>query len=274
MAPTRTILLALLLTMPLACTSASTRRAPQSADETSAAKAERGPTDAAALLFRATRTLPLDVDRRSTIGALDDELAISRAHVSAAFEDLKAVLVAGIRGGRIDRARIANDEDAIEETMQVHVNETIHALDSLHALLVGAQRIAVVEAARSNLEPVGGGPPSTEGIEVRNRHKLDELVSALRLDAGQRDRVWALVDKTPSAMESPYETRRQRAEALFAAFEAPTFDARTVVTAPGETNVRERVDERVSFVCDLVPMLRPDQREKLAALVEDRWTRR
>jgi hypothetical protein len=285
MSPERTLLFCVVLTLPLACTRASTGPAPGGAEcafsDTAAPEAEQAPPEPAVLLFQATRTLDLDGDRRATVEALSGQLESSGVRVRAAFERLKVVLIDSVRAGAIDRAKVHEDEEVAVEALQVHADASIHALDALHALLDGPQRLAVVVSARDGWEnapltpPMGGGPALAEQtIEARDRGRLDDLTSELGLDADQRGQVWTLISSMPSAMESPYATREQRAEALFVAFRAPTFDAKAVVLGPSETHARERIEARVAFLTDLLPILRPEQRERLVVLIDRRWTQR
>lgn len=64
--------------------------------------------------------------------------------------------------------------------------------------------------------------------------------------------------------------------ALLTAFESDTFDAETAVPAPSVSPadaIREGIDQQIAFFSRLLPLLRPDQRAKLASSLENRGMR-
>ncbi len=67
-----------------------------------------------------------------------------------------------------------------------------------------------------------------------------------------------------------HEERRKRRDALFNAFESSTFNATALAPPNLGAEVRTHLDQQVAFLSRLVPILRTDQREKLASMIETR----
>jgi hypothetical protein len=71
------------------------------------------------------------------------------------------------------------------------------------------------------------------------------------------------------------EEQQRRLDTILSGFASDTFDARSVLPAAAQIAdmVRQHTDREVAWLTKLVPILRPDQREKLAASIESRGVR-
>ena len=78
---------------------------------------------------------------------------------------------------------------------------------------------------------------------------------------------------TPAAMDAKKADMKKRMDTLLTAFEADAFDAKKMDMAimPGK-KPHEMLDKHVQFFTQLLPLLKPEQREKLAASMDRRTT--
>ena len=102
------------------------------------------------------------------------------------------------------------------------------------------------------------------------KRRLDRKTAELGLDTAQQEQVAKWLAEEPRTMRSMYEEKRKRRDTLFTAFESNTFDATAVAPPNMGAEVREHLDRHVAFLSKLVPILRPDQREKLASMIGTR----
>ena len=228
--------------------------------------------DPAAALLKATDQLGLGVAQQSTVSTLESSLAASGRELGLAFQKLNADLAAQVRVGAIDPARVQADEAAITTALQAHVTQEVEALNRLHATLDPAQRVAAVNAVRSaqpgNTEeqavPQGSAGPAS---------LLDRLTRELGLDGDQQQQVAALLAERSGSADVDHARYEQHFQQVLSAFTDDSFDARTTLASmtPAPVDiVQEHVERKAAFLSKLVPILRPDQRDKLATKIENR----
>jgi len=201
--------------------------------------------------------------------------------VRAAMKSFRADLSAGAKAGKLETAKLTADDAVVDKAIADHQANEGAALDSLHALLTPAQRTTLVTSIQSKQgeretrmtawmktkEP-DGGPPDW------NKRRVDRLTAQLTLDAAQQKQVAALLTKAKdppntAAFESRWDDHKKRTEALLTAFAGETFDGKKVdlTVLPGKT-AHEPMDHMVAFVTQLLPILHPDQRDRLGAMLD------
>lgn len=194
-------------------------------------------------------------------------------------------LLAGVRAGKIDPGKLdARRADADKAQATRHDRE-LEALGALHAALTPAQRKTLVTAARQRRaardergeDRPDKGPPSGDPTGFATR-RAERLTKQLELDPAQQKRVEALVAKdrpealTPAARQAERHEAERRVDAVWAAFEADTFDATKLGTLPAPPpKAKSRMTRELGFLAELLPILRPEQRERLAASMERRF---
>lgn len=234
--------------------------------------AGRHPMDPAAALLKSTDQLGLSEGQQATVRTLEASLEASGRGLGAAFQRLNADLAAQVRVGTIDPAHVQTDEAAITSALQSHITQEIEALNRLHATLDPAQRAAAVNAVRSaqagsteeQARPSGPAGPAA---------RLDRLTQELGLDADQQQQVAGLLsDRSDAAHAADRAQYEQRFDQVLTAFANEDFDARatlgSMTPAPADV-LQEQVETKAAFLSKLVPILRPDQREKLATKLEE-----
>jgi hypothetical protein len=223
-------------------------------------------------LLRAADQLSLRGNRSATVLALEQQLHDSWRNVDAAFRAMRDHLAAQVRTGAIDSAQVQADENLVANAVAAHRAQETFALNSLHALLDPAQRVAIATAVRAE-QPGRAEEQARPELEEGTTARLDRLTRDLALDADQQRRVAALLSAQPTEEHAYYHAdARRRFDAALNAFPTETFDARTTVqaTASPAAMVHEHVQRKVAFLAELLPILRPDQRDKLASSIEMR----
>lgn len=244
-----------------------------------AAQPSEHASDPADALLRATESLQLTDAQRATARALEGRLSGNQRDVGSAFRTLRADVAAQIRAGLIEPTKLQTDETVAVTALKSHVAKEAETLAELHATLDASQRRAVVAAVRAR-EPgrteAQGAPAPAPSAEDAGRTKLDRITRELDLDPQQQQQLSVLLAGQPPGAESPAEDRQRRIDALLAAFDADTFDPRAMrpagMASPGDM-VRDAVDREIAFLSKVVPILRPDQRERLATRLESRGMR-
>ena len=231
----------------------------------------------AANLFRAARDIDLKEGEKESLDTIEGSLKADDEGVRTAMKAFRADLIAGLRAGKFDTAKLTADNSVVDKAVTDDQAKEAEALDSLHALLDSAQRTVLVAAVRAKqTEREGrmlGWMQAKEGDGAATdwtKKRVDKLTSDLDLDAGQQRQLLAILGKAsdpPSAagLKSRWEDVRRRIDALLAAFAGDTFDPKRVdlTIMPGKTP-HDPMDHMVAFFSQVLPILHADQRDKLA----------
>jgi len=225
--------------------------------------------------FRAALEADLTDDQKATLDKLEEPIRNdpgARKEASAFRTDL----VASIKAGRIEGAKLQADEAAITKAVLAHQEEQATALNGLHAALSAEQRKAVVDAVRAS-QPAHDHPPtfmlSDAGASEWVAHRLERMKSQLVLDLDQQKEVAAVLARNepppPGAMQAHAEAVKKQTEALLVAFEKDAFDAKKLdLSATPGHKPTEALDRQVKYVTQLMPILTAGQRDRLAGQIE------
>jgi Spy/CpxP family protein refolding chaperone len=174
-------------------------------------------------------------------------------------------LVAAVKAGTVDPAKLAPRLDALEKALAARRDKELAAITATHKLLTPTQRTALVTTLRSRL----GAKPSDAhgkggfGAELGKR-RLERMTTELELDAAQQKKIEAAIGDG-----KPEETARgdieKRIDTLLVAFEAELFDASKLDLGDAGKRMREGLDRHLAFVAAVVPVLKPEQRDRFAA---------
>jgi LTXXQ motif family protein len=237
----------------------------------------------AAAFFRAADGLTLSASQKSSLASVEASLAADEDAAHAAMTAFHADLSAGVKAGALDTAKLTADGAAVEAAMTAHRIKQAAALVSLHDLLEPAQRTALVAAIHADRAEHESRMAEWKAKEGHGAHgdwqkrRLDELTSDLALDATQQQQIAGVLaqEKHPEH-DGTMETRRlemkQHDEAMLTAFAGATLNAADVQpkAQPEEALGGPMTGHMVSFVSQVLPLLRPDQREKLASSMDER----
>ena len=233
-----------------------------------------------AMLFPAARALELPPETKTKIDEADKLAAPpGEAGMQArqATKDLHAELVSEIKAGKIEPAKLEPKYQAIEKIAAGDRDKEAASLNALYAALDAAQRKAVVANVRGTqakrdearaAHTKDGGAPDGGAMAGAGKRSLERLTRGLELDADQQKKVDGIAPKDdPKSNVDPAEMKK-RLETLLTAFEKDGgFDAKKV---DGYDPKRARValEGETKLVTQLLPILKPEQREKLAAKMD------
>lgn len=231
---------ALLVSMPAAChlsgnagdvAAPPPSRAPALGSSAEVSAHGVGPAEP---LLEAAEGLQLTESQREKVRALKAQLSKYEQNAHAAFRALREDVADQVRAGAIVTASVKADEDRAAGALTVHVDESAEAMNALYATLDPSQRAAVVAAVRA-------------------------------MHPGRAEA------QKPGDATSPFEEPLEPMDAILDGFAGGRFEGWTTVPsplAPPAEAFRQRIDREVGDLARLVPALRPDQRERLAATIE------
>lgn len=283
--------LPLALLLPVGCNDGSGAADGQATEPAAAAPAAETPAAAehghrhghharrqAAMMIHAARDLDLTDAQKATVDQLSQQLHGQRGEARGEHQAMHTALVEGVRAGNVDMSRLAPLQAAADQRQKAHAAREAAALDGLWAALQPAQRQALVASVRerqANRQARWEGKRAEGETGGWQKQRLAHLTSQLGLDATQEQQVSALLGKgdrpAPGAMQARHQDQKARTEAMLMAFAGASFQASKLDLAPAAEGRMGRGQHNAQFLAQLVPILRADQREKLAAsMVKER----
>jgi Spy/CpxP family protein refolding chaperone len=228
----------------------------------------------ARMLFRAARSLDLADGQRATIDQLAQQLRGERGAGRGQQGAARTALVEGVRAGNVDLAKVESLQAASGQAREAHREREAAALNGLWAALQPAQRTAVVASVREKMAQRearwANKKHQAKPAGEQQKERLARLTNQLDLDAAQQSTVQGLLaaeTPAPATMQARREETKQRNDALLTAFAGASFDAKQLLAPAGEGRPAFG-NQRAAFIAKLVPVLRADQREKLASSME------
>jgi Spy/CpxP family protein refolding chaperone len=243
-----------------------------------AEKAERAPAkeghgDLALTMVHAAGGIDLNDAQKATVDKVEQSLTDSGEPIHAAFKELHGDLEAQVKAGKIDKSKLEPRLAALDTAMQGHVDKEGQALTDLHAALTPAQRKTLVADVRAKMadHETRTAEHGAKGADWQKR-KLDHLTTSLSLDDGQQKTVDAFLAKdttTAAAMEAKHADMKKWKDSMLTSFEGDTFEGKKLVAAsPMAKSPREMVERDIQLWSQLVPVLKPEQRDMLATEIE------
>jgi Spy/CpxP family protein refolding chaperone len=250
--------------------------------------AMRGVPGPVGMLVHTARSLELKDEQKTKLDAAEKSLKGEDASSRDEMKALHTDLAASVKAGKIEQAKIDADLAALEKAAKDRNDKEAAALNEIYAALEPAQRADVAKKVRERTEARekketerrakmaerdkgDGGADGGRGErnEFSAQRRVERLVRDLDLDAEQQKKAQALAKDDPKAptLDSARADAKRRGEALLAAFEKDGFDAKKL-EAPDTKRARQGAEQEVKLVSALLPILKPEQREKLAARME------
>lgn len=250
----------------------------------SAAPERRPRRDRAGLagaMYAAAAELELPADKKAALDKLDEGLGGGPADPEAR-KALNAAMTEGVKAGKVELAKLEPSLAELDKAAAARKEAEIKALDALHEELDAAQRKALVESvkkrqaereARFKDRPEPG--PDKVKDEERAKRRLERLTGELGLDADQQKKVEPILAKHDMGREGgkaggAREEMRKRMDALLAAFEKDTFSAAKLDFGADAKHYREMAKKQAEYLNALLAVIKPEQRDKLAATLADR----
>jgi len=204
-----------------------------------------------------------------------DAIAKSFADDEGKQNEAKAIhdeLVAQVKAGKIDTAKLEPLYVALEKAARAHHEKEVVALDGIYAALGPLERKTMTDSLRKKLAAREAIAQSHKAANDAGAPKgpslVDRMTKNLGLDEAQQKKAEAIVPSDElKKMEADREEEKKHLEALLVAFEKDGFDAKKVPTRDPK-KVRAPFLEQAKVFEKLVPILKPEQREKLASGME------
>lgn len=226
-------------------------------------------------LFRAATQLELREDQKTAIEKINADLGEARlaaADAGARTETKEAHddLVAGIKAGKVDMAKIAAHGPALEKAAAARHDKDDEAIQRLHDILDASQRATIVGNVRKQEEKREARIKAHEKPDAGQvnfaRARMESYTRDLDLDAEQQKKVQAILPTADSkGVGDVREEAKKELAALLTAFEKDVFDAKAL----GDVHkAKNSFEELAAFMAKLTPILKPEQREKLAKKLE------
>jgi LTXXQ motif family protein len=238
----------------------------------------------AGMFFGAADGMDLKDEQNKKIDGLEDALDDKDPAWKEEMKSMHGDLLAGIRAGKIDGAKMAPHFAAIDKAAQTRQDKEGVALSGLWATLDATQRKALVTQIRTKqaereakqaerearMRDGGGGGEAGAGADWSKR-RVERMAKELDLDDAQQKSVAAIVAKAPGGpkeMEAHKADGKKRMEALLTAFDSAAFDPKKLELGEPSKKAHEMMDRQFQFFGQVLPILKPEQREKLAAKME------
>jgi len=209
-------------------------------------------------------------EQKPQIAEAEAKIAGSPAESRDAFKAIRADVIAGVRAGALDDAKLETRWAVVDQGTRARQASDVAALNALWAALEPSQRAAVAQKLR------GEHPTMQEwtkqwmtdgrGRVQETQKTLEQLTGDLDLDPDQKKKVTILAYKpspVTGSLEMQFEAKKHLL-GLIEVFDKPDFDAAKVPPPPAKV-MRGPLAEEAYYAGQLIPILTPEQRTKLAA---------
>ena len=253
-----------------------------------ARKPRRPRSGLAGPMFAAASELELPADKKASIDKLGEALGERGPNDPESQRALQAAFTEGVKAGKVELAKLEPTLTALDKAAAERKDAEVKALDGLHKELDAAQRKALVEAVKKHEADRGGrfkerggqdkdgkdGKDGKAGDAERAKRRLERLSGELGLDADQQKKVEPILMKHDLGRAGnkggdAREEMKKRMDALLAAFEKDTFSAAKLEFGADAKRHREMAKKKAEYLNALLGVLKPEQRDKLAATVDD-----
>lgn len=198
--------------------------------------------------------------------------ALSQCLAPTRDSEKKVVLASaeGIAAGAIETVKLDEAIAELNSTSSTVFECSIDALNELHALLTPWEREVVADKLEAHWEVWRQVNDEAEGGSRAKGGRLDDLDEELTLTTTQVEQISAALKKA-FAHTGQFEAKRAAAsvQAVATAFVLKTFDARKVVPDASGQFTAHGARQMALFYETVTPLLTPDQRTTLAAILRE-----
>jgi hypothetical protein len=220
------------------------------------------------MLLRSFRATPHSDAQEAAIETATEPLRAAGIE-KPEYAALQSDVVAGIGAGKLDTEKIQTDLIAVDRAAQESRDRDVSAANALHAVLDEPlrQKVAASIRARSVAMEAAHTETADAGATARTKVRVNRMTSELDLSAVQQKQIAAiLAANEPSAAEAEAhrDTAKTGLDAFLDAFEHDQFDASKLDLFAIPKSPHEAIDREVRSLTQLLPVLTPAQRQKLA----------
>lgn len=237
-------------------------------------------------LFRAASQADLDEATRTKIEGIANDMREADKTAAEAdgggprkeMKEIHEAMTAGVKAGRIDGSKLEPHYAALEKEAKERAARDYEGLGKLHDALDADTRKKLGEQVRKQEDERNERAKKAEAAQAAHagdggrpsasRRRFERYGKDLDLDADQKKKLDGIIPADdPKMMTTIREEGVKRTNATIDAFEKDTFDAKGIPT-PDIKQVRRPMDEQVKFFNALIPILKPEQKEKLVTRLE------
>jgi Spy/CpxP family protein refolding chaperone len=226
-------------------------------------------------ILRAVQSLTLNDEQKATMDQIATDLHSTNGPeeqdggIRSEMRDMHADLIAGVKAGKIDTAKMDAHQAALEKLGRSRRLAEADALNKAWKVLDDGQRKSVVSSVRAMEDKRMARMRRRDGgVGNLARLKFEHYTKDLDLDADQQKKVTALMPKDDKNAVDPADEAKKQLDDVLAAFEAGDFDARKFESADGLKKRLNPMADTVKFLSQLMPILKPAQQEKLAGQMD------
>lgn len=231
----------------------------------------------AAMMIHEAKTMELNDTQKATVTKLEEQLQTAPQPRKEARE-IHAEIANQVKAGKIDQAKLAPLYTAMDKAVTAQKEQEATALNGLYAALEPAQRKALLDDVRGKLAEMDKHmpPPKDEAQkrEMATKQKIERYSRDAELDETQKKSLEAIFTKD-AAKDGGLNTvpdmaadMRANNDAVVTAFEKDPFDASKLPpfdAAAAAKKARQPIEQEVTILTQLMPILKADQKEKLSA---------
>lgn len=228
------------------------------------------------LLFSA-RSLDITTEQKAKLDELEKKLTGDDASPRDEMKDVHEALIAGVKAGKIDQAKLEPLLAQIEKAAKDRQDKEAEVMNGIHAALLPEQRVSVVkdirakQAAREErmARRGGGADGGRAGYDASRwqKQRVARMTKELDLDDAQQKKVEAALPPAGKGSPDARADAKKRMDEMLAAFEKDDFDAKKL-GGPDPKHARAPLEQEAKFIAAILPILKPEQREKLAATMD------
>jgi Spy/CpxP family protein refolding chaperone len=226
------------------------------------------------MFLKAADDLTLADDKKASLTKIEDSLKPNPddKNDKSEMKALHTELLTQVKAGKIDQSKLDPHLAAIEKDVQARQDKEAAALDDLHKLLDAGQRKTVVADVRAKSEAREAKMAKMAASkEDFAKKRLAHMTDQLTLDDAQQKKVQAIMDKDDTKPADLHAEMKKQMDALLTAFEGDTFDAKKQdVFTSGAKRARAMAGKETAFLSQVIPLLKPEQRDKLVTTLEKR----
>ncbi len=259
---------------------AASASAPPAESADPKAKPPRERPGLAGMMLGAAADLVAGAEQRAAIDSLGDQLDRAAPAELEARKALRAAMVEAVKTGKVEMSKLEPALVRLDKAAVANQQLEATVLDALHAKLDAAQRKALVEvvgkrqADRDARVEKRAQPPAADSLEdpARVKRRVERLSGEIGLDADQRRRVEPILakqDDEVSAAKDTHAATKKRTAAVLAAFVKDTFDASKFDLGVELKRHRAGTQKKVDTLNALLGVIDPEQRDELAATLDD-----
>jgi Spy/CpxP family protein refolding chaperone len=212
---------------------------------------------------------------RPQVELLQRDLYACMAPAGEAKQRLQLTVAEGVAAGAVDLAKVDAIIGQLDAAAAALRDCSVTALNQLHAVLSPVERAELVEKVQAHWEVWGQVNSDEESAGRGPRGRLGALTREVSLTPDQVERASAALHTALSGQAGRFDRSKVDADvqAFAAAFEAESFDARSVTPYANSSLASHGATRMAIFYETVTPLLTPGQRAELAVHLRARAAR-